>query len=326
MNTNQIAKAFLKANTSYINGANFSDLIKKAVIAKVSFRDLINVSAVAANYSQVVKSLPVGLPFGNIIFEIHDYPMTSMETGAITTDPFAIHLMPCAVTFNEHNLVTMIATDIRLRRKEVLSRSYILYADLSGVHVMTAVDRACEAGGCVCFKQNVFNTDPGLALQFLERIPGFSADCGFALPDCAGLKPGCAPINANKSEMSTLIKLLLAYSNLPTNFFVKVTNKRGKSSEQYHIISDDTQWKRLVNGEEKAELYGNSFTDGSNLLQMLKASVVQAPTERVTVNNKTYTAITKGEDDEARTITEDSEKSNGGDQPPVGSDISKNAS
>lgn len=325
MNQNQIAKCFKKSKAHYF-ADEYSKLLDEARMVKVSFRDLINSEDINTQYSDFIKNNNISLPFGNIMFHVYDYPMLSMKTGEISRSEFTIHVIPSVVTFKDHNLMTMVVTDIRVEDKEPTTRSYVMYADLAGLHIMTAVDKASAAGGCECFKQNVFSTEPGLALQFLTRTPGFTYDAGLALPDCSGTAAGCAPIIACKTEMATLIKLLLAYANLPTNMFVRVVKREEKHRERYYIICDDAQWSRLKSGDLDAELYGNKFTDGSKLKDSFILPVIQNYSEELTIGNKVFTPTIRSDDDETGTSTQDHQEGDDGNGTSLGADISKNAS
>ena len=325
MNKNQIEKGVKNAAGAYVNDERYSQLVSEAKLVKVSFKDLKNSTAMVANYAKAMNSLVVSLPFGNIIFDITGYPMTSMEDGELKTENFAIHIMPCVVAFKEHNLVSMVVTDIRLINKVMVSKSYIIYADMAGIHIMTAVDRASAANGCYCFRSNVFSSDPGIALQFLERMPGFASDSGFALPDCAGLKPGCAPVNASRAEMASLIKILLTYANLPANFFVRVDTKDKRKQEQYYVICDKAQWGVLKSGNNIGELNGNAFTDGSKLLEVMQEPIVALPNNVVVIGNKTYTPLAKDEDDKTGTSPENGEEGNGGNGTPLDISVPQDA-
>lgn len=324
MNQNQLTKCFGKSKTYYF-AEEYAKLLKEARMVKVSFRDLSNVKALSEQYNEAIKSTTISLPFGNILFNIHDYPMMSMQTGEVEKREFTVHIIPAIITFKEHNLITMVITDIRVDDKTPTTRSYVVYADMSGMHVMTAVDKASAAAGCTCFKQNVFSNDPGIALQFLTRTPGFVHDAGLALPDCSGSFNGCAPIIACKTEISDLIKLILAYCNLPTNMFVRVLRKEGKYRDRYYIIADSAQWERIKTGDVEAELYGNQFTDGSNLIEVMKQQKTEVPNEEIKLGTKVYTPAIRSEDDEAGTVSADGQEGDGGDGQALGSDIPQDA-
>ncbi len=324
MNKNQIAKGIRRAEKTYINSERYSQLVDESRLVYVDLTDLQNTVAMATDYSKVVKDAVISLPFGNVLFHVKGYPMMSLKDGEVRAEDMAVHIMPCVVSMKEHNLVTMVVTDLRLYQKETISRSYIAYADQSGIHVMTAVDKACAAHGCNCYRQNVFSRDPGLALQFLERMPGFAPDAGFALPDCTGLKPGCASVNASRTEMTQLIKVILAYANLPTNFFVKVIHNDKKNRLCYYIICDQAQWDALKAGDINGETKGNLFKDGSNLPVAIKAPLAITPSETITIGDRTYTPIGR-DDDEAGTGAEGSEKADERGGTPVAADLPKDA-
>lgn len=325
MNQNQITKCFGKSDAYYF-AEEYQKLLKEARLVRVSFKDLTNVKELSSQYVEAIKSTVVSLPFGNIMFNIHDYPMMSMKTGEIENREFTVHIIPAIVTFKEHNLITMVVTDIRIDDKTPTTRSYVVYADMAGLHVMTSVDKSSAAAGCVCFKQNIFSNDPGIALQFLTRTPGFVHDAGLALPDCSGSFNGCAPIVACRTEISDLIKLVLAYANLPTNMFVRVLHKDGKFRERYYVISDSSQWEKIKAGDVSAELYGNQFTDGSKLIQTMQLPKTEVPNEEIRLGNKVYTPATRSEDDETGTVTENGEKGHGSDGKTMGTDVPQNAS
>jgi len=296
MNQNQLLKALKASNKVYSNVPKYADILRQAAILNISLGGISNKGKIAEAYTKVITTQAVALPFDNIFIDLHDYQMPHMLSGDLTNDNMALHIQPMTVQLKGHQMVVMLVIDWRLYGPALMHRIYLMYSDMSSLHVMPMVDSAAAASGCACFKRNVYSQNPRYWIEIMGLTPCFDRDVGFALPDCAGLQPACGATCAQKKEISDLIKILFAYMSLPTNNLVKVArNKMTKGNpvfnKPYYIYADKQQLEKLVSGDVKAEVSGNLFTDGAMILDFLAAKRQEVALREFSNKDKTYTIM-----------------------------------
>lgn len=281
----------------YSNISGYESHLKQASEIRIDISNISNQDKMGTAYDEVIKTKVIDSKFDNVYFDVKGAQLPHSLTGVLEQHDCGVHVMPLAYETSKSTIYTILMTEFRQYGKVLLSRSYLMFADITGLHVMPQVDNPSAKAGCVCYAKNPFNNHPAYALNVKERMPCFALDVGFALPACRAVNPGCEATISHIPTAGQLIKVLLAYINLPTNQILRVDNYRNKNGKQsrigkpYYIAVDSTQISKILNGDKSAETKGNNFIDGSKLLEAMKIEKANLSNSVFSVDNTSYTQL-----------------------------------
>lgn len=276
MNQNQLVKALRRNPAAYNNIDGYREYLRQSALFKISLSHLENQQEMVRQFRESARQRAYSLPLDNIFFDVRGHAMPDLLTGQPEIQSLGIHMMPVEISMKGIIITCLLVLDFRRYGKEVMHRSYFVYGDMAGLHIMPSATRAALNGGCACFRENVFWTQPAYQKQITDRMPCSVDEVGFSLPDCSAPRPACAYTISQKSDIAHLISLLLGYVSLPSNHLFKVTAVAKRRKEQYYISIDDNQIERLQDGSVQAEILGNNFTDGSLFSEEI-SKAAQAP-------------------------------------------------
>jgi hypothetical protein len=295
----QLLKRIKKAGAAvYSNGEKYSDEhLATASEVRVDLSSLANQDKMSKAYDEIIKTKTIDSKFDNVYFNVKGARLPHFLTGDMEIQDCGIHLQPLTYETKKSVMYTLLMTDFRFYGKAVMSRSYLMFADVTGLHIMPEVDNAAAKAGCVCYAKNPFNNANDFALKLKERMPCFALDIGFALPGCKATAAGCDATVSHVPSAAQTVKVLLAYLNLPTNYILRVDNHRvrngkpQKVGKPYYVVVDSTQIEKIVRGDKMAETRGNSFTDGALLTDVMNNDKRPLAVESFNVNTTTYTVL-----------------------------------
>ena len=292
----QLLKMLKKAGKSvYSNVEGYEKYLKTASEVKIDISTIKNQEHMSKAYDEIIKSKVIDSKFDNVFFNISGAQLPHFLTGEIEKHDCGVHIQPLAYETTKSTIYTILMTEYRIYSKTVMSRSYLMFADITGLHVMPQTDSPSAKAGCVCFNRNPFNNNPQFALAVRERMPCFSLDVGFALPSCKAIAVGCEASMSHVPTAAQLIKVLLAYINLPTNYILRVDNYKAGSIKKkighYYVIVDSSQIESIINGNKTSEVKGNKFTDGSEFNKFLENEHKSLGIESFNVKNTVYTIL-----------------------------------
>ena len=284
MDQKELIKKLKNSNGLYKNVENYIENLKASTIIKLSIEHIINKDMMANAYNKYIKTNPVNLPFDNIYFEVRGAELYDIWTNLPLAQTVGMHIQPAEFHIKGHKLVTMLLQEYRSYEDNLVSKSYLIYADLAGIHIMPMANKLAAQEGCKCYETNPFNNNLAFMTNIQSKMPCFSLDNGFAKAACSQPKSACSSVMAGIDLISKLLKTVLAYTTLPSNFLVKVIDE--KDEKPYYIVSDTAQLYDLKCGKEKAELYGNIFADGASYDMAIKV-------DKITVEDQTFANKTK---------------------------------
>lgn len=290
MNKNQTIKGLLKNSKVYEGLESYIEIIKKSKMIKLSLSHVKNLNLMSKQFDEFSKSKAVKFPFDNVFIDLHGYIMPSLLTGENQIEDIGIHLMPVTFDLNNVSILSLLLIDFRKYGKEIMYRTYLIYSDMAGLHIMANVDAGSK--DCKCFNRNVFWMNPNFREQIKLRTPCHKNDIGLSLPDCAAINKTCSRTISQKAEIANLIKIVLGYMALPSNHIYKVTNTKRKINKEYFILADDRQISDLMNGVD-SEMTNNDFTDGSNFKVIINSTYKNPINKKFKINGKIYEFFSK---------------------------------
>lgn len=290
MNKNQVIKGLLKNPKAYEGLDGYIDFLKKSKMIKISLSHIKNLTSMSKQFDEFSRSKAVKFPFDNVFIDLHGYQMPSLLTGEKEVEDIGIHLIPMSFNLNNVSILSLLVLDFRRYGKEIVYRTYLVYSDMAGLHIMANVD--ANSKDCQCFYRNVFWMNPNFKEQIKLKNPCHKNDVGLSLPDCAAINKTCSRTISQKSEIGDLLRILLGYMSLPSNYIYKVTDTKSKINNEYFILADDKQVVHLINGEN-AEMNKNDFTDGNHFKTMINSNYKGPISKKFKVNGKVYEFFSK---------------------------------
>lgn len=295
MNKNQIIKGLIKNEKAYLGLEDYIDFLKNSKMIKISLSHIKNLNLMSKQFDEFSRSKAVKFPFDNVFIDLHGYQMPNLLTGEKEIEDIGIHLIPMTFDLNNVSILSLLILDFRKYGKEIVYRTYLVYSDMAGLHVMANVD--ANSKDCQCFYRNVFWMNPNFKEQIKLKNPCHKNDVGLSLPDCAAINKTCSRTISQKSEISDLIRILLGYMSLPSNHIYKVIDTKNKINKEYFILADDKQLDLLVSGKD-AETEGNEFTDGSYFKTMIDFDFKAPSSKKFKIKNKIYEFFSKEMDND----------------------------
>lgn len=290
MNKNQAIKGLIKNAKVYGGLQNYIEVIKKSKMIKMSLSHVKNLDLMSKQFDEFSKSKAVKFPFDNVFIDLHGYIMPSLLTGEKQIEDVGIHLMPMTFELNNVSILSLLVLDFRKYGKEIIYRTYLIYSDMAGLHIMANVDAGSK--DCQCFNRNVFWMNPNFREQIKLMTPCHKNDIGLSLPDCAAVNKTCSRTISQKSEIGDLVKIVLGYMALPPNHIYKVTNTKSKVNKEYFILADDNQISKLMNGID-SEMDNNNFTDGSIFKIIINSNYKNPISKKFKIKGKVYEFFSK---------------------------------
>lgn len=290
MNKNQVIKGLQKNPKAYEGLDKYVDFLKKSQMIRISLSHINNLNSMSKQFDEFSRSKAVKFPFDNVFIDLHGYQMPSFLTGERGLENIGIHLIPITFDLNNVSILSLLMLDFRKYGKEIMYRTYLIYSDMAGLHIMANVDAGSK--DCQCFYRNVFWMNPNFKEQIKQKTPCHKNDIGLSLPDCAAINKTCSRTISQKSEVADLVRILLGYMSLPSNYIYKVTDTKNKINSEYFILADDNQVDLLVSGQD-AEMDGNKFTDGSGFKIAMNNEYKTPLSKKFKINGKIYEFFSK---------------------------------
>lgn len=289
----------LSKTTTYTNFKIYEHKLKAAAEVIIDFTNMTNQEILSKSYDEVIKTQTIDSKFDNVFFNIRGMALPHFLTGEIEVQNCGLHIQPIKYETKKNTVYTLLVTDYRMYGKAVMCKSFLLFADMSGLHVMPQTDSQAARHGCVCYAKNPFNNHQPYGLQIRERMPCMANDAGFALPECRTTGSACESVVSYNQSIAKLVKTVLAFINLPSNYILRVDHyrksksghKKVKSKKPYYIVVDEEQIRKIINGDKQAEFKGNSFVDGSMFNIFMTKERLKLGVEEFDVGDVHYTVL-----------------------------------